>query len=230
MCNTGRYGADTARLFMMFAAPPENTLEWSDAGVEGASRFLHRLWKLAHTHVAQGVVAAYAGGELSAELKALRFQLHATIQKVSDDIGRRKTFNTAIAAVMELMNALGKLTDTGPAARAVMQEALENIALLLSPIVPHICHALWAELKPGSVLIDTAWPVADQAALVQDEIELVVQVNGKLRAQIRVPKDAAKEAIEALARAHPGVQKFIGGLAIKKVVVVPGRLVNIVAG
>ena len=225
-----QYGADTARLFMMFAAPPENTLEWSDAGVEGASRFLHRLWKLAHAHVAQGVVAAYTGGELSAELKALRFQLHATIQKVSDDIGRRKTFNTAIAAVMELMNALGKLTDTSPAARAVMQEALENIALLLSPIVPHICHALWAELKPGSVLIDAPWPVADETALMQDEIELVVQVNGKLRGQIRVPKDAAKEAIEALARAHPGVQKFIEGLAIKKVVVVPGRLVNIVAG
>jgi leucyl-tRNA synthetase len=226
-----QYGADTARLFMMFAAPPENTLEWSDAGVEGASRFLNRLWKLAHAHVEQGVVAAYSSGGLSAELKNARFQLHVTVQKVSDDIGRRKTFNTAIAAVMELMNALGKLTDTtSPAARAVMQEALENIVLLLSPIVPHICHALWAELKPGSVLIDTPWPIADQAALVQDEIELVVQVNGKLRGQIRVSKDAATGAIEALARAHPGVQKFVEGLAIKKVVVVPGRLVNIVAG
>jgi len=226
-----QYGADTARLFMMFAAPPENTLEWSDAGVEGASRFLNRLWKLAHAHVEQGVVAAYSGGDLSAELKNVRFQLHATIQKVTDDIGRRKTFNTAIAAVMELMNGLGKLTDTtSHSARAVMQEALENIALLLSPIVPHICHALWAELKPGSVLIDVPWPAVDETALVQDEIELVVQVNGKLRGQIRVSKDAAKEAIEALARAHPGVQKFIEGLAIKKVVVVPGRLVNIVAG
>ncbi len=226
-----QYGADTARLFMMFAAPPENTLEWSDAGVEGASRFLNRLWKLAYAHVEQGVVAAYSGGGLSAELKSVRFQLHTTVQKVSDDIGRRKTFNTAIAAVMELMNALGKLTDTtSPAARAVMQEALENIVLLLSPIVPHICHALWAELKPGSVLIDVPWPVADETALEQDEIELVVQVNGKLRGQIRVSKDAAKEAIEAMARANPGVQKFTAGLAIKKVVVVPGRLVNIVAG
>jgi leucyl-tRNA synthetase len=226
-----QYGADTARLFMMFAAPPENTLEWSDAGVEGASRFLNRLWKLAHAHVEQGVVAAYSGGDLSAELKNARFQLHATIQKVTDDIGRRKTFNTAIAAVMELMNALGKLGDTGSHnARAVMQEALENIALLLSPIVPHICHALWAELKPGSVLIDAAWPSADQSALVQDEIELVVQVNGKLRGQIRVSKDATKETIERLAQAQPGVQKFTEGLAIKKVVVVPGRLVNIVAG
>jgi leucyl-tRNA synthetase len=206
-------------------------LKWADAGVEGASRFLNRLWKLAHAHVEQGVVAAYSGGDLPDELKSARFQLHATVQKVTDDIGRRKTFNTAIAAVMELMNALAKLNDTtSSAARAVMQEALENIALLLSPIVPHICHALWAELKPGSVLLDVPWPVVDETALVQDEIELVVQVNGKLRGQIRVSKDAAKEAIEALARANPGVQKFTAGLAIKKVVVVPGRLVNIVAG
>jgi leucyl-tRNA synthetase len=224
------YGADTARLFMMFAAPPENTLEWSDAGVDGAWRFLNRLWKLAHGHVEKGVVAAYAGGELAAELKALRFQLHSTLQKVSDDIGRRKTFNTAIASVMELMNALGKLNDDSAAARSVMQEALELIALILSPIVPHICEALYAELKPGPRPIDVAWPKVDESALVQDEIELVVQVNGKLRGQIRVPKDAGKDSIEALARANPNVQKFIEGLAIKKVVVVPGRLINIVAG
>jgi leucyl-tRNA synthetase len=224
------YGADTARLFMMFAAPPENTLEWSDAGVEGAWRFLNRLWKLAHAHVEKGVVKAYAAGELSPELKALRFQLHATLQKVTDDIGRRKTFNTAIASVMELMNALGKVSDDSVAARAVMQEALEIVALVLSPIVPHICEAIYAELKPGARLIDAVWPRVDESALVQDEIELVVQVNGKLRGQIRVPKDAGKDAIEALARANPNVQKFIEGLAIKKVVVVPGRLINIVAG
>jgi leucyl-tRNA synthetase len=225
-----QYGADTARLFMMFAAPPENTLEWSDAGVEGAWRFLNRLWKLAHAHVEKGVVDAYGAGELSPELKALRFQLHTTLHKVTDDIGRRKTFNTAIASVMELMNALGKLNDDSPAARAVMQEALEIIALVLSPVVPHICEALYAALRPGAKLIDAAWPRVDASALVQDEIELVVQVNGKLRGQIRVPKDAGKDAIEALARANPNVQKFIEGLAIKKVVVVPGRLINIVAG
>lgn len=224
------YGADTARLFMLFAAPPENTLEWSDAGVEGASRFLHRVWRMTQTHVQQGVVAAYSGGELSGALKALRFQLHGTVQKVGDDIGRRKTFNTAIAAVMELMNALAKNTDNTPLARSVMQEALEMIALMLSPLVPHLCHALWAELKPGSVLLDAPWPTADAAALVQDEVEIVVQVNGKLRGQISVPKDATKEAIEAMARAHPSVEKFIAGLTIKKVVVVPGRLINIVAG
>jgi len=225
-----QYGADTARLFMMFAAPPENTLEWSDAGVDGAWRFLNRLWKLAHSHVEKGAVASYAGGNLSQELKALRFQLHSTLQKVTDDIGRRKTFNTAIASVMELMNALGKLNDDSASARAVMQEALELIALMLSPIVPHVCEALYAELKPGAKLLEAAWPKVDDSALVQDEIELVVQVNGKLRGQIRVPKDAGKEAIEAMARANPNVQKFIEGLAIKKVVVVPGRLVNIVAG
>ncbi len=225
-----RYGADTARLFMMFAAPPENTLEWSDAGVEGAWRFLNRLWKLAHAHVEKGVVPAYAGGALSPELKALRFQIHATLQKVTDDIGRRKTFNTAIASVMELMNALGKVSDDSAAARSVMQEALEIITLVLSPIVPHICEAIYAELKPGAKLMDARWPKVDESALVQEEIELVVQVNGKLRGQIRVPRDAGKEAIEALARANPNVQKFIHGLAIRKVVVVPGRLINIVAG
>ena len=224
-----QYGADTARLFMMFAAPPEDTLKWADAGVEGASRFLHRLWKLVYTHVAHGMVVAAPRLELTSELKTVRFLLHTTIQKVGDDIGRRKTFNTAIAAVMELMNALAKLNDASPAARALMQEALENIALLLSPIVPHICHALYRELKPGANLLDAPWPKADPLALEQDEIELVVQVNGKLRGQIRVPKALGKAEIEALALAHPTVQKFIDGLQVKKIIVVPGRLVNIVA-
>ncbi|OFZ69618.1 MAG: leucine--tRNA ligase [Betaproteobacteria bacterium RBG_16_58_11] len=225
-----QYGADTARLFMMFAAPPENTLEWSDAGVEGASRFLNRLWKAVHAHVEKGVVATYKGGELSAELKAIRFQTHATLQKVTDDYARRKIFNTVIASNMELLNALGKLNDDSAPVRAVVQEALELAPLMLSPIVPHISHALWAELKPGAVLLDASWPAVDAAALEQDEIELVVQVNGKLRGQIRVPKSATKDAIEEMARTSPNVQKFIEGLMIKKIVVVPGRLVNIVAG
>ena len=225
-----QYGADTARLFMMFAAPPENTLEWSDAGVEGASRFLNRLWKAVHAHVEKGVVAAYKGGELSAELKAMRFQTHSTLQKVTDDYARRKIFNTVIASNMELLNALGKLNDDSAPARAVVQEALELATLMLSPIVPHISHALWAALKPGAVLLEASWPTVDASALEQDEIELVVQVNGKLRGQIRVAKSASKEQIEDLARTSPNVQKFIEGLMIKKIVVVPGRLVNIVAG
>ncbi len=223
-----QYGADTARLFMMFAAPPDQQLEWSDAGVEGAFRFLKRLWKAVHDHVEQGVVASYAGGELNAELKALRFQLHSAIQKVSDDYGRRQQFNTAIAAVMELMNALGKVNGNDATTRAVMQEALEAVVRLLAPIVPHICHALWSELKPGSCLGSAAWPEVDQAALVQDEIELMIQVNGKLRGSITVSKDAAKDAIEQLALANPNVRKFMEGKPAKKVIVVPGKLVNVV--
>jgi len=223
-----QYGADTARLFMMFAAPPEQSLEWSDAGVEGAFRFLKRLWKAVHEHVEAGVVGAYAGGALSAEQKALRFQLHATIQKVSDDYGRRQQFNTAIAAVMELMNALAKVDDASPVGRALQQEALEAAVLLLAPIVPHICQTLWSALKPGADLLDAAWPSVDESALVQDEIELVLQVNGKLRGNMKVAKSAGKGEIEKLALANPAVLKFIEGQVVKKVVVVPGRLVNVV--
>ncbi|UXY15531.1 leucine--tRNA ligase [Chitiniphilus purpureus] len=222
------YGADTARLFMMFAAPPEQGLEWSDAGVQGAFRFLNKLWRTVHEHVSAGVVAKYQGGELSAELKGLRFALHSAIAKISDDYGRRKQFNTAIAAVMELLNTYGKARTDDDAGRAVAQEVLENAVLLLSPIVPHAADALWSSLRPGTELLDQPWPQADAAALVQDEIELVVQVNGKLRAQIKVAKDASREAIEATALADENVRKFVEG-APKKVIVVPGRLVNIVA-
>ncbi|SCY36748.1 leucyl-tRNA synthetase [Nitrosospira sp. Nl5] len=225
-----QYGADTARLFMMFASPPEQTLEWVDTGMDGAFRFLKRLWKQVYEHLQQGVPAPgpAQGKELDSEHRALRFQLHQTIAKVSDDLGRRHTFNTAIAAVMELMNALGKLHDPGPEARNLMQESLEKIVLLLSPIVPHVCHALWRELKPGTELLDQRWPQADSTALVQDEIELVVQVNGKLRSQIRVARDTKREVIERLALESEQVQKFIAGKAVKKVVLVPGRLLNIV--
>ncbi|ODV04223.1 MAG: leucine--tRNA ligase [Thiobacillus sp. SCN 63-57] len=220
-----QYGADTARLFTMFAAPPEQSLEWSDAGVEGAHRFLKRLWKMAYEHVQGGVVAAFAGGELSDAAKTLRRQLHQTIQKVSDDIERRKQFNTAIAAVMELMNALAKLEGDDAVTRSVRQEVLEAAVALLAPIVPHIAESLYAELKPGAVL---AWPAFDESALVQDEIELMLQVNGKLRGQIRVAAAADKTAIEAAALASDAAQKYLEGQPPKKVVVVPGRLVNIV--
>ena len=223
-----QYGADTARLFMMFASPPEQTLEWADTGAEGAFRFLKRLWKQVYDHLQQGVVATQSNSELVPELKSLRLQLHQTIVKVSDDLERRHTFNTAIAAVMELMNALGKSHDSSPAACSLTQETLESIVLLLSPIVPHICHALWRELKPGTELLDHPWPQADRAALVQDEIELMLQVNGKLRGQMRVARDAERTTIEQLALANDQVRKFVAGQAVKKVVVVPGRLVNIV--
>ncbi|MHB1093478.1 leucine--tRNA ligase [Thiobacillus sp.] len=219
------YGADTARLFTLFAAPPEQSLEWSDAGVEGAHRFLKRLWKLAYEHVQGGVVAACSGGNLPDAAKSLRRQLHQTIQKVSDDIERRKQFNTAIAAVMELMNALARLEGDDAITRSVRQETLEAAAIMLAPIVPHIAEALHAELKPGGVM---AWPIVDETALVQDEIELMLQVNGKLRGQIRVAATAEKAAIEAAALASESVQKYLEGRPPKKVVVVPGRLVNIV--
>ncbi|MBM4180955.1 MAG: leucine--tRNA ligase [Betaproteobacteria bacterium] len=223
-----QYGADTARLFMMFAAPPEQSLEWSDAGVEGANRFLRRLWKAVHEHVEAGISEAYSGGDLPTTAKDFRRQLHQTIAKVTDDIERRKQFNTAIAAIMELMNALAKLEASDAASRAVKQEALEAVVLMLSPIVPHICRTLIKALKPGARMVGSPWPAADEAALARDEIEFMLQVNGKLRGKLRVPADAAREAIEAAALASPELQKFMEGKPAKKVVVVPGRLVNVV--
>jgi leucyl-tRNA synthetase len=224
-----QYGADTARLFMMFASPPEQTLEWADAGVDGAFRFLKRLWKQVYEHIQQGEALdrPAQNEEPGSELRSLRYQLHQTIAKVGDDLGRRHTFNTAIAAVMELMNGLGKLRDPSPAARSLMQEAMESIVLLLSPIIPHICHALWRELKPGTELLDQSWPQVDSMALVQDEIELIVQVNGKLRGKIRVARDTEPAVIERFALESEQVRKFVPG-EVKKIVIVPGRLVNIV--
>ena len=224
------YGADTARLFMMFAAPPEQSLEWSDSGVEGAHRFLRRLWRTVYEYLKQGgAVKAFAGSQdgLSKELKDLRHKLHATTAKVSDDYGRRQQFNTAIAAVMELLNQYDK-TDTGSEqGRAVAQEVLEAVVRLLWPIVPHICETLWSELN-GAKLWEAGWPTVDEAALVKSEIEVMVQVNGKLRGKITVAADASKADLEAAALATEGAVKFMEGKPAKKIIVVPGRLVNIV--
>jgi leucyl-tRNA synthetase len=227
------YGADTARLFMMFAAPPEQSLEWADSGVEGANRFLRRLWKAVydhkHDHLESGQIAVYTTGDLSAELKAIRLQLHSTIEKVADDYGRRHSFNTAISSVMEMMNALAKLEGTDEVTRSVRQEVLQNVALLLSPIVPHICQAIWAELCPQSHILDAGWPVADKSAMVQDSVEYVIQVNGKLRGSITVAKTETKEALEKLALQQPFVQKFIeDNMSVRKIIVVPNKLINIV--
>jgi leucyl-tRNA synthetase len=225
------YGADTARLFMMFAAPPEQSLEWADSGVEGANRFLRRLWKACYDHIALGTISAYSSGELSAELKAMRLQLHLTIEKVADDYGRRHSFNTAISSVMELMNALAKIEGSDSPARQVRQEVLQNACLLLSPIVPHICQALWAELCPGSHILDIAWPTADASAMVQDELEYMLQVNGKLRGSMVVAKTETKENLERMALQQSCVQKYLeGGVAVRKVIVVPNKLINIVVG
>ena len=226
------YGADTARLFMMFASPPEQSLEWSDSGVAGAHRFLNRLWRTVYDFVQQGgaAVSKFAGCQdaLSGSLKDLRFKLHSTIAKVTDDYDRRQQFNTAIAAVMELLNQYDK-TDCGSTeGKAVAREVLEATIILLSPIVPHICETLWAELNAGSALWQQAWLQPDPAALVQTEMELMVQVNGKLRDKILVAADAAEDDIKAAAFASAGAIKFMEGKTPKKVIVVPKRLVNIV--
>jgi leucyl-tRNA synthetase len=223
------YGADTARLFMMFAAPPDQSLEWADSGVEGASRFLKRLWKACFEHVELGQITAYTTGELSAELKALRLQLHQTIEKVGDDYGRRHSFNTAISSVMELMNALAKIEATDDVTRSVRQEVLQNVALLLSPIVPHICQALWAELCPASHILSASWPISDKAAMIQNEVELMLQVNGKLRGSMLVATSASKDSIEKMATSHNSVTKYlVDNATIRKIIVVPNKLVNVV--
>ncbi len=225
-----QYGADTARLFMMFASPPDQSLEWSDAGVEGAHRFLRRLWKLAYEHVSVGIVAAANNDTvLSDPQKELRRKLHQTIQKVSDDYGRRQQFNTVIAAVMELLNAADKTLLNDAAGRALRQELLEAAMLMLFPIVPHIGEAIYTQLRPGQNVATQRFPVCDPAALVQSEIELMLQINGKLRGSIRIAADADKATIEAAAIACEAAQKQLNGAAPKKIVVVPGRLVNIVA-
>jgi leucyl-tRNA synthetase len=232
-----KYGADTARLFMMFASPPELTLEWSDEGAEGAFRFIKRLWRAVHQHVEKGAVAPVfaagasrlaGGGEFTAAQKELRRLAHQTLAKVGDDVGRRRTFNTAIAAVMELLNAITRQDDASPAGREVAQEALEIVVLTLSPVIPHVTHALWHELGHATALIDERWPAHDAAALVQDRLTYAVQVNGKLRATIGVAADADEAAIREAALADENVRKFVGDKPVKKVIVVPRKLVSVV--
>ncbi|MBS0583903.1 MAG: leucine--tRNA ligase [Proteobacteria bacterium] len=225
-----KYGADTVRLFSMFAAPPEQSMVWSEAGVEGMARFLRRLWRDLHAHVSQPDHPPVDPARLDAAQKTLRRQIHETIAKVGDDYGRRLSFNTAIAAVMELLNAVGKFDDMSEAGRAVRHEAFETIVLLLNPITPHVSHALWTALGHQQPIIDAAWPLADPAALTKDAVTLAVQVNGKLRGQIEVAVSAAREEIEKAALADEGVAKFVAGQTVKKIIIVPGKIVNIVVG
>ncbi|KKD58161.1 leucine--tRNA ligase [Grimontia sp. AD028] len=223
-----KYGADTVRLFMMFASPADMTLEWQESGVEGANRFLKRVWKLVFEHTSKGEVAALDTSALNADQKTLRREVHKTIAKVGDDIGRRQTFNTAIAAIMELMNRLTKAPQDTDADRAILDEAVKAIVAMLYPITPHISTELWAAL--GQTDIDnTVWPVADQDAMVEDEKLIIVQVNGKLRAKITVAADAAKESVESMALNDEHVVKHTEGKTVRKVIYVPGKLVNIVA-
>jgi len=223
-----RYGADTVRLFMMFASPPEQTLEWSDAGVEGSARFLKRVWKLVHGHVAQGPAPALDAQALDAAQRDVRRQVHATTLKVGDDISRRMSFNTAVAAMMELVNALARSEDGSPQGRAVMQEALEHLTLGLQPFTPHLSQQLWAALGHEGLAIDAAWPVTDEAALARAQVEIIVQVNGKLRARVTVAADADEAVARAAALADENVRRFVGEAGPRKVIYVPGRLVNLV--
>jgi leucyl-tRNA synthetase len=224
-----RYGADTARLFTMFAAPPDLSLEWSDSGVEGAHRFLKRLWRQVYDCAGSEVTPVRPDPKtLSAQGRDLRRKLHETIAKVSDDIGRRQTFNTAIAANMELLNEIGRLPDSDPAAPFLRRECLNAIALMLAPIVPHVTQALWEALGHHGMIADATWPEVDANALTVDEVTLAVQVNGKLRAQVRVPASASREEVEAAAHADANVLRHLEGQSVIKVIVVPGRLVNLV--
>ncbi|MNF49498.1 Leucine--tRNA ligase [compost metagenome] len=224
-----QYGADTCRLFMMFASPPDMSLEWSDSGVEGANRFLRRVWRLAHAHVSAGLPGALDSASLNDAQKGIRRAIHLAIRQASQDIGQHHKFNTAIAQVMTLMNVLEKAPSESAQDRALLQEGLEAVALLLAPITPHISHALWQQLGHAEPIIDATWPQIDQAALVQDSLTLVVQVNGKLRGEIQVAASASREEVEAAARANENVLRFTAGTTIRKVIVVPGKLVNIVA-
>ncbi len=226
-----KHGADTVRLFTMFAAPPEQTLEWSDDGVAGAHRFLRKLWNMVHGHLqlAAESSTALSPADLSDAQKDLRRKTHETIEKVNDDYGRRNTYNTAIAAVMELLNEVAKLTDTDTQSIAVRHEALTSAVLLLSPIAPHICHSLWHAMGHQGAVADALWPMVDADALVRSSIELVIQVNGKVRGKIQVAADADKDTVEKRALEDSNVQRFLEGLTIRKIIVVPGRLVSIVA-
>ncbi|WP_085712274.1 MULTISPECIES: leucine--tRNA ligase [unclassified Pseudomonas] len=224
-----QFGADTCRLFMMFASPPDMSAEWSDSGVEGSHRFLKRVWRLAQAHVTQGLPGKLDLAGLNDEQKVIRRAIHQAIKQASHDVGQNHKFNTAIAQVMTLMNVLEKAAQATEQDRALIHEGLEAVTLLLAPITPHISHELWNRLGHADPVIDAGWPVLDESALVQDSLTLVIQVNGKLRGQIEMPAAATREEVEAAARANENVLRFVDGLTIRKVIVVPGKLVNIVA-
>jgi leucyl-tRNA synthetase len=223
-----RFGADTARLYTMYTSPPEDTLAWNDEGVQGAARFIRRLWSSVHEHVAGGAAPALDAAALSVPQRELRRQAHQALAKATDDIGRRRNFNTAIAAMMELLNSIRGMADASPQGRAVRQEALRIEVLVLSPVAPHVCHALWQALGHDSALIDEPWPQPDRAALAQDTHAMVVQVNGKLRGHITVSVQADEAAVRAAALADEQVRRFVADKPVRRVIVVPGKLVNVV--
>ncbi|MEG1211861.1 MAG: class I tRNA ligase family protein, partial [Leclercia sp.] len=225
-----QYGADTARVFMMFAAPADMTLEWQESGVEGANRFLKRVWKLVYEHTSQGDAPALNAAALSEDQQALRRDVHKTIAKVTDDIGRRQTFNTAIAAIMELMNKLAKAPQEGEQDRALMREALLAVVRMLNPFTPHASFTLWQELNGEGDIDNAPWPVADESAMVENTTLVVVQVNGKVRGKITVAVDATEEQVRERAGQEHLVAKYLDGVTVRKVIYVPGKLLNLVVG
>ena len=223
-----RYGADAVRLFTMFAAPPEQSLEWSDAGLEGSQRFIKRFWKQVRQHLNAPAAPALQADQLSQQQQDMRRKTHETIQKVSDDIERRTTFNTAIAAIMELSNTTAKFTDMSDQGRAVRAESLSTAVLLMSPFTPHLCHTLWQAFSDTDVILKTPWPAVDKGALVKSNIDMMIQVNGKLRSKITIDANMDRDTIQQLALADDKVQSFITDMAVRKIIVVPNKLVNIV--
>jgi leucyl-tRNA synthetase len=229
-----QFGADTARLFMMFTAPPEQTLEWSEEGVQGSFRFIRRLWKAVYDQVnapppADAITTTeFDKTKLNAAQKEMRFIAHSTLAKVTDDIGRRRSFNTAVASVMELLNALAKFDSTSLAGRVVAHEALEIAVMCLSPMIPHVTHELWHQLGHEQALALERWWAPDPDALVQEQIEISVQVNGKMRARVSIPADATEEMALQISLSDANVQKFMDGKPLRKAIYVKGKLVNIV--
>jgi len=222
------YGADTARCYIMFASPPEQSLEWSDSSVEGVSRFLRKLWTFGADPDAHAAAAPSTAPELDPQWTAVRREIHVNLRQANYDMGRHQ-FNTVVSAAMKMLNALERAPkERSPARAFVVTEGCSLLLRMLSPITPHVCHALWQALGYGEDILTAAWPEPDERALIEDEIELVVQVNGKLRGSIRLPKDAARETIETAAMENPAIIRFLEGKSPKKVIVVPGRLVNLV--
>jgi leucyl-tRNA synthetase len=229
-----KYGADAVRMAMMFAAPPEQSFEWSEHGVDSASRWLRRLWKMA----AEFLVAEAGAGPseavdpqtLNEAQKDLRRIVHETINKAADDYGRRLTFNTVVSAVMSMINAVAKFEDHSPQGQAIIAEALNAAVLILSPITPHICHRLWQELNQGQMIEDAVWPDVDHNALEKRLVQLVIQVNGKLRGKLEASPGATQESVAEMARDIENVSKYLQAKEVRKVIFVPDKLINFVVG
>tara|TARA_B100001939_G_scaffold164485_1_gene141829 strand:+ start:55 stop:870 length:816 start_codon:yes stop_codon:yes gene_type:complete len=226
-----KYGADTVRLFVLFAAPPEQSLEWSDQGVQGAHRFINRIWKIVNRYLEADHITDFNFEDLNKDQKLLRNKTHKTLVKVKDDYLRRHSFNTAIAAIMELSNAIPtKYLEESACKkeRAIAAEAIEAILLMLSPITPHLCQHLWWELYPGDSIVDKEWPEADGSLLEEDSIRIAIQINGKLRSEIEIEKNMVSEEIEEIALNDLKILKHLENAEVKKVIYVPGKIVNIV--